>query len=71
MNPNPKDEPSDGLDEAQQHLVELLNQTIICRYKYLNELPKIVFHTDPKDPVRWTSKTAKLLLAYWLDQLNF
>ncbi|KAM8749508.1 uncharacterized protein AB9X84_014314 [Acanthopagrus schlegelii] len=61
---------SDKLDEAQQHLVEILNQTITRRYTFLNELPKLRFRTEPKDPVHWTAKTAKSMLEYWLDQLN-
>lgn len=62
---------SDRLPLSQQKTLKLLNAFICDVAKFLNDLSRLRFRVEPRDPIHWTKQTATDILAYWLDQLIF
>lgn len=60
---------SDRLDADQKHLLESINNTIIKKYDFLNDINKLHFQVT-QDNVHWTPSTAKMIFEAWTDQLN-
>ena len=61
---------STKLGKEQQHLITLLNKTIISKYNFLTEISPLTFRVGDKDPVHWTPMTARRIFGHWTDQLN-
>lgn len=60
---------SDRLDADQKHLLESINNTIIKKYDFLNNINKLHFQVT-QDNVHWTPSTARMIFEVWTDQLN-
>ncbi|XP_073710889.1 uncharacterized protein [Misgurnus anguillicaudatus] len=62
---------SENLENATQGLLGKLNSFIGNKCQFLPDMNRLLFRTEPHDPVHWTRETATNILTFWLDQLNF
>ncbi|XP_057680627.1 uncharacterized protein LOC130908817 isoform X1 [Corythoichthys intestinalis] len=62
---------SDLLPSITQQKLEKVNKVIMEKYSFLNDINKLIFKVNPRDPVHWTAETAQMIFSSWIEQLNY
>lgn len=60
---------SDKLEADQKQLLDSINNIIIKKYDFLNDINKLHFKVS-QDNVHWSAGTAQMILEAWAEQLN-